>query len=205
MIPGPSDFSSDRIQRDGADVGKSGLELESLSQRWQFCALGWFDPSRKLIQFTACFLRRIVSNVGVMDGIPGLTDCIFDLALRLLGKALDLEWRITGQPANLALGASYQFVYRSLHSILIHRSTSVVLTLQFRLRYSESAQCHIREGCILIMQFETNAFVNLIASTAGSVHGRGPAPRERATPRRKPTGSTPFAELSYRPHISTSV
>jgi hypothetical protein len=64
-------------------------------------------------------------NFGFVDRILILADDILNLALRPLGKTLDLERWVADYLAYLLFGASYSFVYRSVDSIFVHRSTSV--------------------------------------------------------------------------------
>src|ERR1035438_5974346 len=57
---------------------------------------------------------------GVLDVAPGL----FGFALHLLGGAFSLRAGIAGPFADLALRAAYRVVNCTLHSVLIHNSTS---------------------------------------------------------------------------------
>ena len=60
MIPGPSDFSSDRIQRDGAEVGKTdGLAFPSDQTLTQFSLMRREQP-----RLGAC----ILSHFGLLVG-----------------------------------------------------------------------------------------------------------------------------------------
>jgi hypothetical protein len=66
---------------------------------------------------------------GITHRIFRLAPGIFNLALCLLNHSFNLKLRIACQRTRFALGASRNFVDRSLHSILIHSSTSLERTL----------------------------------------------------------------------------
>jgi hypothetical protein len=61
---------------------------------------------------------------GIADRILCLSPGVFDLALRLLNHAFNLELGIAGQLARRALGASNRFVDCALGSILVHELPS---------------------------------------------------------------------------------
>jgi hypothetical protein len=72
---------------------------------------------------------HLAAFCGLTNRIFRLSPGVFYLALCLLNNAFYLKLCIACYLARFALGASCYFVDSSLHSILIHSSTSVDLTL----------------------------------------------------------------------------
>jgi hypothetical protein len=63
--------------------------------------------------------------VRIVNRIFRFARGIFQLAFNLLCHAFHLERRIASPFAGLSPGASHHFVDRALHSICVHRSTSM--------------------------------------------------------------------------------
>ena len=63
--------------------------------------------------------------VGFMYRIFGLSNGILDFAFYLLSNAFYLQWKIVCPLASIALGASHNFVDRTLHPVTIHALNSV--------------------------------------------------------------------------------
>src|ERR1017187_10852463 len=75
------------------------------------------------IQFFAGLLRCFEVGLSIAGRILQLADGILNLAFDLLNRAFDLGSGVAGQVPDMTLGASYHFVDRAFHSVLVHVST----------------------------------------------------------------------------------